>query len=93
MNRSKILQARKARLIKQIQHERVILASHSDTWQELTSPIDSGWQFVLRHKYLVITTTVLLTFTVLSKPAFTVRWARHLLSAWSSVSLLKKLFN
>lgn len=91
MRRTKVLQVRKAQVLKQIAQERDTLQQQVNQWQHATASVDRGWQLLLQYKHLIITGTAIVALNLMSGPFKTLRWGRRLFSAWSTFSLFRRL--
>lgn len=93
MSRSrKELEREKARLLRQIQQQRLDMATQRQAWLEKTAPFDHGVSVVLGwRKYLVLASGLFTLYSV-RHPVKTLRWSRYLASTWGAVRLIRRTF-
>ena len=87
---------RKARLLSQIQQQRLDLCAARDEWLAATARYDRGWQTLVSfRRYIVLAGGVLAAWSV-RRPGKIMRLAKRSLSIWSTWrvarSSLNKLF-
>lgn len=93
MSRRRYLQWKKARLIRQIQQQRLALGDNKNQWLAKTERIDRGWQTVFGlRRYLVLGSSVMALYGI-RHPSKMIRWSRRAFGTWSAIRLLKKTFS
>ncbi|WP_368540766.1 YqjK-like family protein [Enterobacter soli] len=80
---------RKARLLSQIQQERLDLSACRRDWVESTRSFDRGWNtFLSLRSWALVGSSVMAVWGV-RHPSKLVRWARRGFGAWSAWRLFK----
>ncbi|HEI8867069.1 YqjK-like family protein [Serratia sp. AKBS12] len=92
MSRRQYLEWKKARLIRQIQQQRLDLADNKQQWLEKTERIDRGYQTLFgMRKYLVVGSSIMAVYGI-RHPSKLIRWSRRALGAWGTIKLIRKTF-
>lgn len=90
MNRRQYREWRKAKLLRQIQQQRLDLADNKEQWLDKTEHIDRGYQTVFgMRKYLLIGSSVVALYG-LRHPTKLIRWSRRAFGAWGTLKLVRK---
>lgn len=89
---SKELQQEKARLLGQIQQQRLDLAAHRNAWLDKTAPFDHGISVLLGwRKYLVLASGLFALYGA-RHPVKALRWSRYVASTWGAIRLVRRTF-
>lgn len=87
-------EARKARLLNEIQQQRIDLSAARRDWLLYTAQYDRSWlTFVNMRRYLAVGSSILAIWTVRKQPHkshFLLRWTKRGLGLWSSWRLIRK---
>jgi len=84
---------RKARLLSEIQQQRLDLTAGRRDWLEATSPYDRGWNTLLSlRSWALIGSSALAVWSV-RHPNMLVRWGKRGLGIWSLWRLVKTTLN
>jgi hypothetical protein len=84
---------RKARLLSEIQQQRLDLTAGRRDWLEATIPYDRGWNILLSlRSWAVIGSSAIAVWSV-RHPNMLVRWGKRGLGIWSLWRLVKTTFN
>jgi hypothetical protein len=86
-------EARKARLLNEIQQQRLDLSAARRDWLMTTAQYDRSWlTFVSMRRYLAIGSSILAIWTVRKprKSHFLLRWTKRGFGLWSSWRLVRK---
>lgn len=92
MSRRKVREEEKARLLLQIEQQRLDLAAQRHAWLEKTAPLDHGVTLLLGwRKYLVLASGLFAIYGA-KHPRKTLRWSRYLVNTWSTARLIRRTF-
>jgi hypothetical protein len=82
---------RKAQLLRQIQQQRLDLASSHRSWLDVTAPIDHGWQTLKHLRSWAMVGSGLMAIWSVRHPRFLIRWTRRGLGLWSTWRMVRSL--
>lgn len=92
MNHHQYREWKKEQLLRQIQQQRLDLATSKNLWLEKTVPIDHGWQVIYGlRKYIAIGSTIFTLYGI-RHPSKLMRWSRRALSLWGTFRLIHKSY-
>ncbi|CAI8779811.1 MULTISPECIES: YqjK-like family protein [Kosakonia] len=84
---------RKARLLSEIQQQRLDLTASRREWLEATGAYDRGWNTLLSLRSWALVGSSAMAIWSVRHPNMLVRWAKRGLSAWSLWRLVKSTLN
>ncbi|AMO47069.1 YqjK-like protein [Kosakonia oryzendophytica] len=84
---------RKARLLSEIQQQRLDLTAGRRDWLEATGAYDRGWNVLLSLRSWALVGSGAMAIWSVRHPNRLVRWAKRGLSAWSLWRLVKATLN
>lgn len=84
---------RKARLLSEIQQQRLDLTASRRDWLEATGAYDRGWNTLLSLRSWVLVGSSAMAIWSVRHPNMLVRWAKRGFSAWSLWRLVKSTLN
>ena len=84
---------RKARLLSEIQQQRLDLTASRREWLEATGAYDRGWNTLLRLRSWALVGSSAMAIWSVRHPNMLVRWAKRGLGAWSLWRLVKSTLN
>ncbi|AIU71674.1 cell division protein FtsH [Hafnia alvei FB1] len=82
----------KARLLRQVQQQRLDLAGERRAWLQLTAKFDHRVSAVMRLRKFMLLGSSLLALYGARHPAKTARWTRRVFSVWGVVKVVRKAF-
>ncbi|MEJ8324992.1 YqjK-like family protein [Kosakonia sacchari] len=84
---------RKARLLSEIQQQRLDLTARRREWLEATRAYDRGWNTLLSLRSWALVGSSAMAIWSVRHPNMLVRWAKRGLGAWSLWRLVKSTLN
>ncbi|AGN85861.1 MULTISPECIES: YqjK-like family protein [Enterobacteriaceae] len=84
---------RKARLLSEIQQQRLDLTASRREWLEATGAYDRGWNTLLSLRSWALVGSSAMAIWSVRHPNMLVRWAKRGLGAWSLWRLVKSTLN
>ncbi|MEN0585350.1 MULTISPECIES: YqjK-like family protein [unclassified Kosakonia] len=84
---------RKARLLSEIQQQRLDLTTGRREWLEATGAYDRGWNTLLSLRSWALVGSSAMAIWSVRHPNMLVRWAKRGLGAWSLWRLVKSTLN
>ena len=84
---------RKARLLSEIQQQRLDLTANRRDWLESTGAYDRGWNTLLSLRSWALVGSSAMAVWSVRHPNMLVRWAKRGLGAWSLWRLVKTTLN
>lgn len=84
---------RKARLLSEIQQQRLDLTASRREWLEATGAYDRGWNTLLSLRSWALVGSSAVAIWSVRHPNMLVRWAKRGLGAWSLWRLVKSTLN
>ena len=84
---------RKARLLSEIQQQRLDLTASRREWLEATGAYDRGWNTLLSLRSWALVGSSVMAIWSVRHPRFIVRWAKRSFGIWSAWRLAKKTLN
>ncbi|WP_313627715.1 YqjK-like family protein [Kosakonia sp.] len=84
---------RKARLLSEIQQQRLDLTTSRREWLEATGAYDRGWNTLLSLRSWALVGSSAMAIWSVRHPNMLVRWAKRGLGAWSLWRLVKSTLN
>ena len=84
---------RKARLLSEIQQQRLDLTANRRDWLESTGAYDRGWNTLLSLRSWALVGSSAMAVWAVRHPNMLVRWAKRGLGAWSLWRLVKTTLN
>lgn len=82
----------KARLLRQIQQQRLDLAGERRSWLQLTAKFDHRVSAVMRLRKFMLLGSSLVALYGARHPAKTARWTRRAFSVWGIVKVIRNAF-
>lgn len=82
-------QKRKARLLSQIQQQRLDLTASRRDWLETTGAYDRGWNTLLSLRSWLLVGSSVMAISTVRHPNFLLRWAKRGFGAWSAWRLIQ----
>lgn len=89
MSRTRERQQRKARLLSQIQQQRLDLVASRRDWLAVTRSYDRGWNLFLSLRAWVLVGGSLIALRSVRHPNVMLRWAKRGFGVWSTWRLVK----
>lgn len=86
---SRELSSRKAKLLRQVQQQRLDLSAEKKQWLERTAGYDSGWLTLISlRRYLAVGSSLMAVWSI-RNPRKITRWVRGGLGIWSSWRMVR----
>lgn len=81
---------RKARLLSEIQQQRLDLSASRRDWLDATAAYDRGWNTLLSLRSWALVGSSVMAIWTIRHPNMLIRWTRRGLGVWSAWRLVKK---